>query len=73
MSDIRNLNQLTGRETEILQLLAQGLSNQQIAEKLSITLRTVKFHTTNIYIILGVKSRSQAIVWAWQHGAMGKS
>jgi len=68
MATNKDLFLLTERETEILQLLAAGLSNQQIADKLSITLRTVKFHTTNIYSTLRVRSRSQAIVWVWQRG-----
>jgi two-component system, NarL family, response regulator LiaR len=60
-------HQLTDREIEILQLLAEGLCNQQIANQLCITIRTVKFHTNNIYTKLAVNSRSQAIAWAWKH------
>lgn len=57
---------LTGRELEILYLLSQGLSNKDIAHRLSVTIRTVKFHTGNIYARLGVRSRSEAIAWAWR-------
>ena len=57
---------LTKRETEILQLLADGHCNQQIADRLRITFRTVKFHTTNIYSKIGVRSRTAAVVWLWR-------
>lgn len=65
---LEQLYKLTKRETEILSLLAKGWSNQQIANRLCLTTRTVKFHTGNIYSKLGLKSRSQAIVWVWHHG-----
>ena len=58
--------QLTDREIEILQLLAEGWCNKQIAGRLCITIRTVKFHTNNIYVKLAVGSRAEAIAWAWQ-------
>lgn len=59
-------SQLTNREIEILKLLAEGWCNKQIADKLCITIRTVKFHTNNIYIKLMVSSRSEAIAWMWK-------
>lgn len=59
------LNELTDREIEVLLLLAQGRRNQHIAQILHITVRTVKFHTGNIYAKLGCESRSEAIVWTW--------
>jgi LuxR family maltose regulon positive regulatory protein len=55
---------LTERELELLGLIAEGLSNQEIAQRLFITLPTVKWHTTNIYGKLGVRSRTQAVVKA---------
>jgi len=55
---------LSDRELEVLQLLAEGLSNQDIGKKLFISLGTVKWHVKNIYGKLGVKSRTQAIVMA---------
>ncbi|MCG8352972.1 MAG: LuxR C-terminal-related transcriptional regulator, partial [Chloroflexales bacterium] len=53
---------LSEREGEVLQLIAQGLSNQEIADKLVIGLSTVKKHINNIYAKLDVKSRTQALV-----------
>jgi LuxR family maltose regulon positive regulatory protein len=55
---------LTERELEVLQLVAEGLSNKEIAQRLSISLRTVKWHTSNIYGKLGVKNRTQAVAKA---------
>jgi LuxR family transcriptional regulator, maltose regulon positive regulatory protein len=52
---------LSERELEVLGLVAQGLSNQAIAARLYVTLRTVKFHTGNIYGKLGVTSRTEAV------------
>ncbi len=55
---------LTNRELEVLQLLAEGLTNHQSALKLSISQSTLKFHMTNIYQKLGVQTRSEALVLA---------
>ena len=60
--------QLTKREQEVLSLLALGLSNQQIGEKLCVSQRTVRFHTYNIYEKLNFQSRGEAIAWAIQTG-----
>jgi NarL family two-component system response regulator LiaR len=61
---------LTEREIELLKLLAEGLSNQQIADQLCITIRTVKFHTNKIYAKMMVRSRVEAIASIWkQRGA----
>ncbi len=51
---------LSARELEVLQLLAEGLTNQEVAQRLCVTLHTVKSHTLNIYGKLGVHSRRQA-------------
>jgi ATP/maltotriose-dependent transcriptional regulator MalT len=59
---------LTARESEILALIATGLTNPQIAEQLVIGLGTVKTHTLNIYRKLDVANRSQAIIRAQQLG-----
>lgn len=55
---------LTDRELEVLVLLAEGLTNQQSALKLSISQSTLKFHMANIYHKLGVQTRSEALVLA---------
>lgn len=52
---------LSEREIEVLQLIAEGLTNQDIASQLYITLNTVKGHARNLYAKLGVKSRTQAV------------
>ncbi|GCE06951.1 LuxR C-terminal-related transcriptional regulator [Dictyobacter aurantiacus] len=59
--------QLTKRELEVLQLVAQGLTNIQIAEKLVISARTVNWYLTNIYSKLQVSSRSAATRFAFEH------
>ncbi len=56
------LETLTQREREVLDLMSQGLSNEDIARKLYISERTVKFHTGNIYSKLGVKNRTEAVL-----------
>jgi ATP/maltotriose-dependent transcriptional regulator MalT len=53
---------LSAREIEVLRLIAQGHSNQEVAARLYITEGTVKRHTTNLYGKLGVRSRTQAVV-----------
>jgi NarL family two-component system response regulator LiaR len=59
---------LTDREREVLALMAEGCSNAEIAQRLTITLSTVKFHVGNILRQLGVSSRTEAAALAWQHG-----
>ena len=59
-----NRPDLTQREIEVLQLVASGDANKQIARKLGITERTVKSHLTNIYSAISVTSRTQAAMWA---------
>ena len=59
---------LTNREREILMLIAQGKSNQEIADELFITLKTVKTHVSNILAKLDVDDRTQAAIYAFQHG-----
>lgn len=58
---------LTGREQEILVLLAQGMSNEEIAQALVVELSTVKSHLARMLPKLGVRSRLQAVVWAYQN------
>mgnify|MGYP002625799693 CR=1 FL=1 len=56
--------QLTEREEEVLRALARGWSNDQIADHLVITERTVRYHLTNIYQKLNLSSRAETIAWA---------
>ncbi|MBS5819987.1 MAG: response regulator transcription factor, partial [Enterococcus gilvus] len=56
--------ELTNREQEILLLIAQGMSNQEIADELFITLKTVKTHVSNILAKLEVEDRTQAAIYA---------
>lgn len=58
---------LTNRENEVLQLIAQGRSNQEIADELYITLKTVKTHVSNILSKLQVDDRTQAAIYAFKH------
>ncbi len=60
-------NDLTEREREVLQLMAQGLSNPAIAEKLIVSRATVKFHVSNILSKLGVNTRTEAVAMAIQN------
>jgi DNA-binding CsgD family transcriptional regulator len=65
--------QLTPREMEVIQLLAEGLSNKEIARLLFISPRTVNFHLDNIYSKLGVSSRTEAAIYALRHGWVRRS
>jgi two-component system, NarL family, response regulator LiaR len=58
--EVNNLN-LSKRELEVLQLMAEGLSNHEIAERLYVSLSTVKTHSRNLFEKLGVARRTQAI------------
>jgi predicted ATPase/DNA-binding CsgD family transcriptional regulator len=61
---------LTLRETEILQLLATGLTNQEIAQQLVLSPRTVENHAYRIYSKLGARGRAEAIAYAFRHGLL---
>ncbi len=58
---------LTAREAEVLDLIALGLANKQIASRLGIRERTVKAHLTSIFTAIGVQDRTQAALWARDH------
>ena len=62
------LEKLTPRESEVLQLVARGMSNKGIALNLGIGLRTVKGHLLNIYAKMGVSSRTEAVLSALREG-----
>lgn len=59
--------QLTAREQEVLQLMAEGKSNQEIADQLFIALKTTKVHVSNVLGKLQVHDRTQAVVYAFKH------
>jgi LuxR family maltose regulon positive regulatory protein len=65
-----DLTGLSPREIEVLRLLAEGLANKEIAQRLYISLRTVKYHTTNIFTKLNVDNRTQAVMKAKKLGIL---
>ncbi len=62
---------LSERELDVLAGVVEGLTNRQIAERLSISRSTVKFHVSSILAKLGVASRTEAVALAIQHGLVG--
>jgi DNA-binding NarL/FixJ family response regulator len=64
----RTQPELSARETEVLQLVARGLPNKRIARELQISEKTVKAHLTQVFQRIGVTDRTQAALWAKDHG-----
>jgi DNA-binding NarL/FixJ family response regulator len=64
---------LTNREKEVLCLLAEGLDNEAIANRLTLSKRTVQNHISTIYAKMGVKSRTEAMLYAIHHGLTRKT
>lgn len=60
-------NNLTARETEVLELIAEGMMNREIAQKLYISEKTVKNHVSNIFKKLNVSDRTQAAIYAYKN------
>lgn len=60
----QKLLRLNLRERDILELLSKGLSNQEISQKLILSVGTIKWHTSNIYGKLGVRNRTQSVTVA---------
>ena len=68
LSPQRDIDSLTEREREVLILLAKGMTNKDIAQALFLSVRTVEAHLRNVYGKLDVASRTEAVLWAVQHG-----
>lgn len=64
----RGLDRLTGRETEVLTLVARGLSNDEIATALTISIKTVKTHIGNLLAKLHARDRAQLVITAYEQG-----
>jgi DNA-binding NarL/FixJ family response regulator len=61
---------LTARELEVLALVAEGLPNKRISMRLEISEKTVKAHLTSVFAAIGVSDRTQAALWARDHGVV---
>ena len=64
-------DELTPREAEVLRLIAQGLSNAEIAEHLVVSQATVKTHVNHVFAKTGARDRAQAVHYAYTHGLAG--
>src|SRR5688500_4085918 len=67
LRDVLTQRGLSNREAEVAELVTKGLSNKEVANQLFVTEKTVKFHLTNIYKKMSLKSRAQLIVWCMPH------
>jgi DNA-binding CsgD family transcriptional regulator len=71
LNALEKTEQLTGREIEVLGLMARGLANKQIAGALGISEHTVKFHLSSIYAKLGATGRAEAVSIGTRLGLIG--
>ncbi len=63
---------MTEREREVLEQIARGLTNREIAEQMVISEKTVKTHVSNLLDKLGLEDRTRAAIWALKHGLGSK-
>jgi DNA-binding NarL/FixJ family response regulator len=61
-------DELTPREAQVLALIAEGLTNSEIAERLVVSAATVKSHVNHIFAKIGARDRAQAVVYAYANG-----
>ncbi len=61
---------LSARESEVLALIAQGLTNLEVGRRLNLSINTVKSHVRSSYLKIGVARRSQAVKWGIEHGML---
>ncbi len=64
----KDLQGLTEREREVLEMIARGLNNREIAEKMVVSEKTVKTHVSNLLNKLNLQDRTRAAIWALKHG-----
>jgi len=67
----RRRGPLTGREREVLLLLARGQTNREAARSLGISIRTAELHRARIARKLGLSKRSELVEWTLEHGLLG--
>jgi DNA-binding NarL/FixJ family response regulator len=69
-SGARSDGELTSREREVAALIAEGMTNSQVAERLFISPKTAAVHVSNILMKLGLSSRAEIAAWAVRHGVV---